>query len=119
MYRNKTIKHWLIIVIGIICGTFVYRNQKFGRADAFVGYQNDTPAAVVFQATYSMSELQQQLREKSATNHFILDLARLSAEAFVAEKEGSEVWSEAVSLTVVLQLGLCLVFGCHYDHLHL
>eukprot|EP00731_Ephydatia_muelleri_P024235 Em0016g506a len=72
------------------------RNQKFGRADAFVGYQNDTPAAVVFQATYCMSELQQQLREKSATNHFILDLAHLSAEALVLEKEGSGVWSEAV-----------------------
>ena len=106
-------------MFGIICGTFVYRNQKFGRADAFVGYQNDTPAAVVFQATYCMSELQQQLREKSATNHFILDLAHLSAEAFVLEKEGSGVWSEAVSLIVVLQLGLCLVFGCHYDYLHL
>lgn len=87
---------------------FVYRSQKFNRADAFVGYQNDTPASVVFQATYCMSVLQQQLRSKSETNHLILDLACLSAEAFVTEMEGSEVWSKAVSVAVVLHLGLCV-----------
>ena len=66
-----------------------------------MGYQNDTPAAVVFQATYCMSVLQQQLISTPATNHFILDLAHLSVEAFAAEKEGSDVWSDAVSHAVV------------------
>lgn len=91
---------------------FVYRSQKFSRSDAFVGYQNDTPAAVVFQATYCMSVLQQQLRSKSATNHLILDLARLSTEAFAAEKEGSDVWSDAVRRAFIHRL-------FYVDYLHL
>ena len=73
-----------------------------------MGYHKDTSAAVVFQATHCMSVLQQQLGSKPETNHLILDLACLSAEAFVAEMEGSEVWSKAVSVAEVSQLGLCV-----------
>ena len=37
----------------MIIGTYIppSRGWKFTEADAFIGYQNDTPAAVVFQAT--------------------------------------------------------------------
>ena len=31
-----------------------FRDQKFTEEDAFIGYQKDTPAAVVFQATHQL-----------------------------------------------------------------
>ena len=80
------------------CWTFFYRSQKFRRVDAFVGYQNDTPAAVVFHATHSMSVLQKQLKDGSVKHHFILELAHITAEIYVTKEEGSEAWCEAVSV---------------------
>ena len=31
-----------------------FRGRKFTEGDAFIGYQKDTPAAVVFQATHQL-----------------------------------------------------------------
>ena len=40
------------------------RGKKFSRGDAFIGYQKDTPAAVVFQA----SNFLRRLREEDGKN---------------------------------------------------
>ena len=62
-----------------------------------MGYQNDTPATIVFQATHSMSVLQQQLKDKVVAGHLILDLVHISSEVFCTETEGSDTWLQAVS----------------------
>ena len=69
-----------------------------------MGYQNDTPAAVVFQATYSMSVLQKQLEDGLVKHHFILELAHITADMYVTEEEGSETWCEAVSIYMCMSL---------------
>ena len=35
----------------------LFRDKKFEKEDAFIGYQKDTPAAAVFQATNQMEKL--------------------------------------------------------------
>ena len=83
-----------------------------------MGYQNDTPAAVVFHATYSMSVLQKQLKDGSVKHHFILELAHITAEMYVTEKEGSEAWCEVVSVYqyIHVQVISCIIFllFCHF-----
>lgn len=37
-----------------------YRGKKFARGDAFIGYQKDTPAAVVFQASNFLRSLTEE-----------------------------------------------------------
>ena len=39
---------------------FPFRNRKFNEEDAFIGYQKDTPAAAVFQATNQLEKLRQR-----------------------------------------------------------
>ena len=91
----------LVMILLSNLALLIYRSQRFRREDAFVGYQNDTPAAVVFQATYSMSVLQHKLKDGSVKNHFILDLAHISAETYGTQEEGSEAWCEAVSVLAI------------------
>ena len=43
--------HWACMTI-FNFGPF--RGRKFTEVDAFIGYQEDTPAAVVFQATHQL-----------------------------------------------------------------
>ena len=38
----------------------LFRDKKFKKEDAFIGYQKDTPAAAVFQATNQMEKLCQR-----------------------------------------------------------
>ena len=67
------------------------RGRKFTEADAFIGYQNDTPAAVVFQATRQLEggglavSHQRWERTESVNN--------LAEEGV----EDSQVWKESVS----------------------
>ena len=42
----------LLTLVHSIFGPF--SDQKFTEGDAFIGYQKDTPAAVVFQATHQL-----------------------------------------------------------------
>ena len=62
--------------------------KKFREGHAFIGYQKDTPAAVVFQAS---KQLKRGVKQKS-DHDIVKDIANSS------EKEGSEVWKQAVRL---------------------
>ena len=79
----------------MIIGTYIppsIRGWKFTEADAFIGYQNDTPAAVVFQATHQLEggglAVFPQRRER--TESVINDLAEEGVQ-------DSQVWKENVS----------------------
>ena len=69
----------------------MYRGRKFTEGDAFIGYQKDTPAAVVFQATHQLE------REGPAVWERTEPVSVLGPRA-VEEEEGeaSQVWKENV-----------------------
>ena len=64
---------------------------------AFIGYQKDTPAAVVFQATKKLKqkELGSAHWWKSAAY-----LGQIPPARLMEEKEGSELWKEAVNCSL-------------------
>ena len=69
---------------------------NFKESHAFIGYQKDTPAAVVFQAS-------KQLKHFKKENHQMLDylqemgvLREIPSRDLIAEPKGSDVWKEAV-----------------------
>ena len=78
------------------------RGKKFARGDAFIGYQKDTPAAVVFQA----SNFLRRLREEDDQNVIeskleVLDRAGVldentSLNVFLDREAIDEQWKEAV-----------------------
>ena len=84
-----------------------YSGRKFTEGEAFIGYQKDTPAAVVFQATRQLEQeglvvSPQQKKETKLVN----DLE----SRVVEETEDLQVWKENVSLWFDLTL-CCQVHG--------
>ncbi len=78
------------------------RNSEFGKCDAFVGFQTDTPAAVVFQATNLLSALAAN-RSETDVNHKdcspIMAWSKLGPEySHINEEEHHEEWVKAVSM---------------------
>ena len=73
-------------------------NGDFKEGHAFIGYQKDTPAAVVFQASQQLKNLRSGLdtRLKSMKDCRIFRDIPLE-ELFMVEK-GSELWQLAVSI---------------------
>ena len=68
------------------------RGQKFTKGDAFIGYQRDTPAAVVFQATNLLKE------KGPAVSSWKLGRMKYgSIRGLKAEEEHSVVWKTNVS----------------------
>ena len=84
----------------MVIGTFIqaymivdfvpFRGRKFIEGDAFIGYQKDTPAAVVFQATHQLEREGLAVWERTEP----VSVLGLRAEE---EEEASHVWKENVS----------------------
>ena len=82
---------------------YSFRGRRFTRGDAFIGYQKDTPAAVVFQA----SNFLRRLREEDDENTIHMK-SEVLARAGILDKiplgvlrdgEGiTEHWRDAVCL---------------------
>ena len=77
------------------------RGKKFSRGDAFIGYQKDTPAAVVFQA----SNFLRRLREEDGKNVIKSKLELLNRAGILESmppnvllnrEEVTEHWRDAV-----------------------
>ena len=67
------------------------RGKRFARGDAFIGYQKDTPAAVVFQA----SNFLRRMKEDDAiieSKRQLLDRAGITMD----EDDINEQWKAAV-----------------------
>ena len=67
------------------------RGRKFTEGDAFIGYQKDTPAAVVFQATQATPGRMEHI-----------SVPGTKADEEEEEVEDSHIWKEDVSSLVVL-----------------
>ena len=80
---------------------FVFRGNQFEEAHAFIGYQRDTPAAVIFQATNQLRNLKQE----SEACHHLERAGILDKDALSVSKEGSTQWSEMVR---------CLLYSLPY-----
>ena len=78
----------------MVIGTLTSRGQKFTEGDAFIGYQKDTPAAVVFQATQATPV------EWGRMEH--VSVPGTKADEEEEEVEDSHIWKEDVSSLVVL-----------------
>ena len=75
------------------------RGQKFTEGDAFIGYQRDTPAAVVFQATHQLRERRPAIPSIESERMEQGSVPGLKVE----EEELSDMWKENVSFSIVLQ----------------
>ena len=99
IFSNKvcwSLKELLIIIIT----TVFFRNDKFCPGHAFIGFQNDTPAAVIFQSTNFLRKLREQ-GEANVTGWEMVQnagaLSGVAPEELVTLQEDSEQWKDAVS----------------------
>jgi hypothetical protein len=79
----------------------LFRGRRFARGDAFVGYQKDTPAAVVFQASNFLRRLREEDDETVIRSKLeVLDRAGILEDVplnvLLDREEITELWKEAV-----------------------
>ena len=85
-----------------------YSGRKFTEGEAFIGYQNDTPAAVVFQATRQLEQegLTVSSPQGRKRKRPVKDLEPKAVEV----EEDLQVWKENVSLQIDLTMCHWLMF---------
>ena len=79
------------------------RGNRFEQAHAFIGYQRDTPAAVVFQATNQLRKLLSDGANMSPVWQRLQRigvLENISPERLMDDDEGCDEWKEAVRLII-------------------
>ena len=93
---------------------YIIRGTRFVRGDAFIGYQKDTPAAVVFQATNFLRRFREEDNADIADSKLevlnragILD--NMSLEMLLDREEMTEQWRAAVCYSIV-SVVLCQFF---------
>lgn len=82
-----------------IISTIFFRNEKFCPEHAFVGFQTDTPAAVIFQSTNFLRKLREQGGANVTGWEMVQNagaLSGISPEELAALGEDSEQWRDAV-----------------------
>ena len=77
------------------------RGKRFVRGDAFIGYQKDTPAAVVFQASNFLRRLREEDDESVIQSKLeLLDragiLENIPISVFLDREEITKQWRDAV-----------------------
>ena len=80
---------------------YASRGKKFAKGNAFIGYQNDTPAAVVFQASNFLRRLREEensivVENKLEVLHRAGILNKMSFSVFLNRDDISDQWQEAV-----------------------
>ena len=68
---------------------------NFEEGHAFIGYQKDTPAAVVFQASKQLKKYRKGLSMSRLSESGIL--GDIPTEELVKEARDSDMWKDAVS----------------------
>lgn len=84
---------------------------NFKEGHAFIGFQKDTPAAVVFQASKLLKKFRKGLSVNTLPQSGIW--GDISLGELVKEKKGSDAWKDAVSYKVLdmLHTCVCIVLG--------
>ena len=98
----------LAVIVGACMGLLcVNDHSRFKEKDAFVGYQNDVAAAVVFQASSQLRRAQKRYVDENTTSsrrqlwESAWENVLLGDGTFgelALENEGSDKWQEAVSI---------------------
>ena len=70
---------------------------RFKGKNAFIGYQKDTPAAIIFQATKQLQSLK-KMGENPSRWEWLEQAGKLPQDGLVEEDEDSERWKEVASL---------------------
>ena len=88
---------------------YTFSGEKFKESDAFIGYQKDTAAAVVFQASKQLESLQAGNKAllnvlKDCILFETLNLATLVTN----ERKGSHLWKQAVSVQFYYRMLVCV-----------
>ena len=82
----------------IVIDYYLNRGKKdFKEGHAFIGYQKDTPAAVIFQASKRIKDLRKRGCWRLPSLKKSGFLKDISAKVFASEKKGSDLWKYAVS----------------------
>ena len=105
--RIRYLPFILFLVVTLQCTKFDFDRDHSGKGNfkeghAFIGYQKDTPAAVVFQASKQLKKLKKGLHLKSMdmlTESGIL--GNILPGELINEDKGSDMWKEAVSPTLL------------------
>ena len=86
----------------LIFSPILHRDEKFSSENAFVGFQMDTPAAIIFQATnFLRKQKQRNLHSDKGWEiiHSANALHGATPEEFLEMHEDSREWKQAVSCT--------------------
>ena len=88
----------------------MYRERKFSPGNAFIGFQTDTPAAIIFQTTNFL----RKLRDESATDATGWETVQnakafedLSLDRLAEVQEDSDQWKHAVKLYLHCSKFMC------------
>ena len=87
----------VFLFISVSCEYSCYRNDDFKEGHAFIGYQKDTPAAVVFQASRQLKRLRKGHRRLESMKEYSI-FRHISLEELANEEKGSDLWKLAVSV---------------------
>ena len=91
-------EHYLVYSLSHIVEHF--RGKRFARGDAFIGYQKDTPAAVVFQASNFLRRLKEDNMDVVESKLEVLNRAgildRMSLDILLDSEDFTEPWRAAV-----------------------
>ena len=81
---------------------------KFTPKHAFIGYQEDTPAAVVFQASRQLKRLKKDPYLQLSYQNESLIFGDIQLEELLAEDKGSNMWKVAVSFMFKCVCRVCM-----------
>ena len=99
--------------------------RRFKEKDAFLGYQKDVAAAVVFQASSQLRKTCDRLREPVTGSHHLWESAwkqRLLGngplEEVACQREGSDPWKRAVCY-IIIQYSIWMSACLHQKRMHI
>ena len=101
MKQGTTTTVIIYLLFEIIYCFALFRGKKFARGDAFIGFQKDTPAAVVFQASNFLRRLREEDDENVIQSKLeVLDragiLENVPLNVLLDREDVTELWKEAV-----------------------
>ena len=83
---------------------------NFEEGHAFIGYQKDTPAAVVFQASKQLKKYRNGLSMSRLSESGIL--GDIPTKELVKEAKDSDMWKDAVSKNGIA-INIMIIFNFH------
>lgn len=94
--------------------SFFFSDSKFKKSDAFIGFQKDTPASVVFQATNLLRSATQAGCDVIVGQCAdVLEWSQWKPEEQMEEDRNEAAWGESVSVgTKIYTHFLERFFGC-------